>query len=261
MFSLGTIIRMNKPPEPPRQPGQKRVKRVFTSRHELIGVFFEQKQEHGRTPERYFRKGGRGSAVFFNFDTLYSFGTHFPLCRLLNTPSGEQVAFLNTRHYSICTSQHQGEVRYALQRRKIPYFTCDDASHDAEQVMDAALERVNLDAQVCLAKRRQALDPYLEARASLKHAEDVAYRFELVPWGEFERTVTLHALLAKAEEHAGKATHRELNQVLIAFRKNGAKPGWRERRLAKQGIESFPNHGWIQELGREILELTKEYSY
>lgn len=51
------------------------------------------------------RIGGRGN-FYFEGDTIYSYGSHFPIARHVETKRGRAVLF-TTRDYSVTTSGHQ----------------------------------------------------------------------------------------------------------------------------------------------------------
>lgn len=58
------------------------------------------------------RNGNR--TVYFNGDTIYSYGGHFPMATWAHKPGYGDVVLLNTNSYSISTSRHQRYVRQAL---------------------------------------------------------------------------------------------------------------------------------------------------
>lgn len=55
---------------------------------------------------------GKGSHLFIDGDTVYSYGYHFAIARR----TGEKTANLTTRKYSQSTTIHTGHVRMALVR-------------------------------------------------------------------------------------------------------------------------------------------------
>lgn len=50
---------------------------------------------------------GKGSNLFYEGPTLYSYGHHFPICHLATGKTGEPVLFWHDRGYSNTTSKHQ----------------------------------------------------------------------------------------------------------------------------------------------------------
>lgn len=51
--------------------------------------------------------------IFFSGDTIYSYGTHFPIARHV-THKGKHVILFTTRSYSVSTACHMNEVRGAI---------------------------------------------------------------------------------------------------------------------------------------------------
>jgi hypothetical protein len=51
------------------------------------------------------RSKGRGQ-MYFEGDTIYSYGSHFPIAKLFDAPNGEQVILFTTREYSMTTGSH-----------------------------------------------------------------------------------------------------------------------------------------------------------
>lgn len=65
----------------------------------------------------------RGFNMFYEGDTIYSYGYHFPLAKFFTAPNGERVVLVNDASYSVSTSKHQTIVRRALgyQREDVVY--------------------------------------------------------------------------------------------------------------------------------------------
>lgn len=83
------------------------MKTVFTN-SQLCHVFAQQTQETGR-----------GSNLFFEGDTMYSYGHHYKAC-VIHTKKGKQLALVNSDNYSISTAKHLGYIRSAL-HQKVEY--------------------------------------------------------------------------------------------------------------------------------------------
>jgi hypothetical protein len=69
-------------------------------------------------------KGQQGN-LFFNANTIYSYGYHFPIARHLDA---DTVLFTN-RSYSNSTSKHIGLVRSAISHKTIIYCNRPDITH------------------------------------------------------------------------------------------------------------------------------------
>lgn len=56
----------------------------------------------------------KGFAMFYDGDTIYSWGYHFPIARHITAPNGEQVVLFTDASYSVSTAKHKTIVRRAL---------------------------------------------------------------------------------------------------------------------------------------------------
>jgi hypothetical protein len=83
----------------------KRQKQVFRT-GEIAHLWANRKQESARNPSKNF---------YFEGDTIYSYGSHFPIARHIN----DKVIFFTTRSYSNTTSKHINHVKYAIPNNKI----------------------------------------------------------------------------------------------------------------------------------------------
>lgn len=66
------------------------------------------------------KKSGKGSNMFFEGDTIYSYGHHFPIATMYQFSrdySGGTILF-NSNGYSITTAKHKSQVRNAIDRTK-----------------------------------------------------------------------------------------------------------------------------------------------
>ena len=82
---------------------------------DLVSAWLRQSQDYGQD-----RSGGR---FYFQGDTIYSYGSHFPIARLRTAPNGEEVIFVTTRTYSKTTSKHISAVQHGIRNthRKVLY--------------------------------------------------------------------------------------------------------------------------------------------
>jgi hypothetical protein len=60
------------------------------------------------------KPSGKGSNMFFNNHTIYSYGYHFPLAKFVKDANDIDVIMLNIRSYSKSTSKHQQCVMSAI---------------------------------------------------------------------------------------------------------------------------------------------------
>lgn len=76
------------------------MKKVFSSNSEAIHIY-------ANDPSRE----GRANSVSFNNGILFSYNT--AIAQHVTNSKGESAIILNNRNYSVSTSKHQGQVRYA----------------------------------------------------------------------------------------------------------------------------------------------------
>src|SRR5215204_2054027 len=62
-----------------------------------------------------------GRTFYFEGDTIYSYGGHFPIARIVQNKRGDRAVLFNAASYSVTTSCHQGMSRSAS--RHLPQFT------------------------------------------------------------------------------------------------------------------------------------------
>lgn len=66
---------------------------------------------------------GRDATVFSDGDSIYSYGHHFEMARVLRDHKGNpRCIWVNGDTYSVTTSGHQGDVRSAARRACLPTF-------------------------------------------------------------------------------------------------------------------------------------------
>jgi hypothetical protein len=81
----------------------KRIRKVFPT-SEIPHLWFHQTQSDARS---------QGN-VFFDGDTIYSYGTHFPIARHVTNKSGQRAVLFTIAHYSVTTTGHCSAVRSAI---------------------------------------------------------------------------------------------------------------------------------------------------
>lgn len=145
------------------------MKTVF-SNQELFHIYASGTQENGRS---------HNGNVFFSGSTLYSYGTHFPLAIRY-----KDKFLLNADSYSVTTSKHQSQTRYALRH-------CETVSLPALRVVaeiirhKQALGRYDKEQRKY---RKQELDR--EARAYVQGmAREIKHARE-----KFDRARSIHSL-------------------------------------------------------------------
>ena len=82
-----------------------RKRHVFPT-DEVPHLWAHQTQDEARNP---------GGNLFFKGDTIYSYGEHFPIARLVTSKvTGARGVLVNEARYSVTTSKHQSMVRRAV---------------------------------------------------------------------------------------------------------------------------------------------------
>lgn len=76
----------------------KRMKRVFSSHYQVLHLWANQSQSDARCKN-----------VFYEGDTVYSYGTHYVLGKLAQV-NGQTVALINSEKYSVTTAKHQRDA-------------------------------------------------------------------------------------------------------------------------------------------------------
>ena len=96
--------------------------------------------------------------IFFEGDTIYSYGSHFPIARHV-THKGKHVILFTTRSYSSTTAGHKSEVRYAIPSG-VPVFYVDDVTEKPSKAnLDNYAKRIAYQAEVVTrAKSRMERD-------------------------------------------------------------------------------------------------------
>jgi hypothetical protein len=82
----------------------KRKKHVFDT-GEIPHLWAHRTQDEARN-----RQGN----LYFTVDTIYSYGSHFPIARHVTNDAGERAVLLTTATYSVTTSSHCSAVRSAI---------------------------------------------------------------------------------------------------------------------------------------------------
>lgn len=84
------------------------VKRVLRDSSEVAHVWAQQTQDGARTPTGH---------CYFTGNTIYSYGTHFPMGVIMKDKKGRELVALNTDSYSVTTSKQKSYVRYAVNHK------------------------------------------------------------------------------------------------------------------------------------------------
>lgn len=125
---------------------------------------------------------GRGSNMFFYGDSIYSYGYHYLLGKILIAPGGEKVFFINSNNYSRTTNKQKIQLTHSVvaeNRFIIPFPSNRDLSVQDVKVICENLKlevKNNLFDQL---KARLATYHIKEAWANLNTANKLASLFNL----------------------------------------------------------------------------------
>lgn len=117
--------------------------RTKFSNSELSHIWANQTQSHGR-----------GSNMFFEHGTIYSYGYHFKLAQFITNKQNERAVFINLKSYSNTTSKHQSLVWRSIPQN-VPFFKVVSFFNDIDAASTAHKE--NLTHYINEAERLQGL--------------------------------------------------------------------------------------------------------
>jgi hypothetical protein len=119
---------------------------------------------------------GRGSNMFIDGTTVYSYGAHFPIARHVENKEGRKAVLFTTRGYSNSTAKHIGHVRSALHGLGVPVFTLHDISekHSARTSAADYSQRIETAMQEAARATKYAFMHEERAQALAKEANDFA---------------------------------------------------------------------------------------
>lgn len=128
---------------------------------DVARVWLCQSQDYGQE-----RSGG---SFYFRGDTIYSYGSHFPIAKLTTAPNGESVILFTTRTYSNTTARHISMVRQAVRNsyRRVVY--CADVNDPT--AMQTNLREFKSAMDTAAAKHAKARKPELYASEICAQAE------------------------------------------------------------------------------------------
>jgi hypothetical protein len=106
------------------------------------------------------RSNGRGN-IFFTGDTIYSYGSHFPIARHVENSKGQKAILFTTKGYSSTTAKHKSYVRNAIPGSIDVFYVRDVMDKPKVALLDDYQAEIN-ELAVKAARSRQGKDWCLE---------------------------------------------------------------------------------------------------
>lgn len=136
---------------------------------------------HAQVAHAWAHKTGRqtnGHHMHYSGDTIYSYGSHFPIARHVTLPDGSDAVLFTTRGYSQSTSSHKSAVSSACHHLRVLLVndpTTTPSLEDVTELMVAA------DEQMAKARRaRTRSQMYIDQAARLiEQANELIVAFAL----------------------------------------------------------------------------------
>lgn len=143
-----------------------RTKTVWPTR-EIASVWLYNPAQYGRNPQ---------GNLYFDGDTIYSYGGHFPICKRVKNQKGDVAYLYNPAGYSNTTSRHQSMVWMALHGRNVFEVYPNQNPNQAIPEYQSRIDRQTLSA---LRARSNAKWKVETLRSTLQEANTFARFFEL----------------------------------------------------------------------------------
>ena len=147
------------------------------------------------------KESARGSNLFFEGRSIYSYGYHFEVGRIVRNKCGEKAYLLNDKYYSSSTCKHQRCVRSAIPTGSKVFSVGYNMSDDGSMAfITSRLELI-----------KEVIEKYKKVRTSLSYRDVWGVFRSLMDYIEFFNMGTPKRLLKKsANEWLG--TNHELSR-------------------------------------------------
>lgn len=107
------------------------------------------------------KESGKGSNLFFEGRSIYSYGYHFEVGRIVRNKCGEKAYLLNDKYYSSSTCKHQHYVRSAIPTGSKVFSVGYNMSDDGSMAfITSRLELI-----------KEVIEKYKKARTSLSYRD------------------------------------------------------------------------------------------
>lgn len=215
------------------------MKHVFTDYTELIRCWMEQKQDEGHTPVTEFRSGQRGSRMFFEGPTIYSYRHSWPLATFHAALDGSPFVLVNDERYEgHVTNQQCAEVQRCLMGR-LPFATVEsvDGITLAESARTRLGEQISTSYNALLKKRK--VWHVEQHERTVDNANKAARAFGWPEWTHAPSSEEWERLKLQIAEREDKDAHKP------ARPRTGFGMTWEERRRLKNADKKLA--GLIEE--------------
>jgi len=110
------------------------MKTVFNSYHKLIQAWIQQAIPNGRmTKGISMYSGEKIVRMFFEGESLYSYGRHYEMARIVK---GGDVVLVNNNNYSNTTQKHKHQLDRELHGRGLRIYSVDQIGYNHYNVVD-----------------------------------------------------------------------------------------------------------------------------
>lgn len=161
--------------------------------------------------------------IFFDGDTIYSYGRHFPMARVV-TVKGRRVVLFTTRSYSSTTAGHKSEVRCAIPHDTPIFYVDDVLQKPSRKTLDQYAKRI-ADQCLVVSRAKSRMDSEL---ATLQKLVDEANLF-CETFG-FKTRYSMPTNVDEMKQVAAQQTRRQQGR-------QRAQEIVRKRRLEKEAAE------------------------
>ncbi len=197
------------------------MKKVFRGENSTIAHMWANKVQHEAT---------NGSNFYYEGDTIYSYGRHFPIARHIENENGEKAVLFTERTYSNTTAKHITIVRQACSHLNVIY--CPDLNNTSVANFADWLSQAKAIAPKLINAKKP--EKYLfEIHSILARVKKYADFFN------YAVPDSLSSILAI--ESAEQCTEYQENQLAI-FEANRKKEAAKEKREHKAALKKWLNY-------------------
>lgn len=133
-------------------------------------------------------ESARGSNLFFEGRSIYSYGYHFEVGRIVRNKCGEKAYLLNDKYYSSSTCKHQHCVRSAIPTGSKVFYVGYNMSDDGSMAfITSRLELI-----------KEVIEKYKKVRTNLSYRDVWGVFRSLMDYIEFFNMGTPKSLLKKS---------------------------------------------------------------